>query len=682
MQKTTIYSLLFLWCLVLTQKVAAFRSDQPLSQKEQNAKIDEYLLLAKENIRTDAPTAMHAAQEAKRLSQDFDAHKLLSSNLLIVQIYQQQGKVDTAFTLIKDAILQAEALGDAALHAEAYHSLGLNYQFKGSHALAIESYHKALKINEANGLFEGAMKQLNNIGLLHREEENYELALEYLEKCLRVSREKGFKRFEFFSYGNIGYILMKQNKWDEALERFEKTLELSHHMKDTLAYCTINYLISDVKLNQQDYPAAKKFANIALGVANHTSYATGKVFSQRVLSEVYLREKKYEKARSLANQTLDYLTENSANLYLEDLLNVLYNIEYETKNYKKALSLQKRLSTRRDSLAQINTKEKISNSEYKYQLLTNEQENKLLKVQNDSRGKIALLAITIALLFFSLVLISFFAYRKSKGYNEVLEKAIEKRTKELENSNVDLAKSNTELERFAYIASHDLKTPLRDIVSFTGLLERRLKSHSDPSVHEYLTFIKKGGIRLNNLIMDTLEYSKLSVLEKENKLEVIDLNKLFSEIQNFLAGYIKENKASIIKLNELPSIRANRSSIILLFQNLIENSIKYNESAAPLVKISTQETAAFLSIFVEDNGIGISQEYYEEVFVMFSRLHTQNNYEGSGLGLSICKKIVDQLNGEIHLQSQVGKGSIFEIRLPRAECLVDLGIGELQALQH
>ena len=643
---------------------AAYNTNDDLTEKERTAKINEYLATANSNLRTDTNKSMTAAQNAYQLSLDFDKNKLITSKLIIAKGYQQKGSIDTALVLTEEALIQSKAIKNDTLEAEAYHTLGLIYQFKGSIDLAIENYHNALNINEASDLYDRSLKQLNNIGLLYREEEEYDLALEYLEKCLRISREKGLKNYEFFSYGNIGYVLMKQNKWDEALERFEKTLELIPDVKDTLAFCTINYLISDVKLNQKDYSSAKDFAHKALDIANYIDFSLGKVFSQRVLSEVYFKEKKYDEAREMIHETIDYIENNSVNLYLEDVLNVWYNIEYETGNYKKALEIQKQLFERKDNLNQIKAKEKISNSEYKYQLLHNEQENQLLKIQNDSSKRTSIFATTIALLLLLLALLSLFAYRKSRDNNEILEKAIEIRTKELENSNIDLAKSNEELERFVFIASHDLKTPLRDIVSFTSLLERQLKSSDNEKVHEYLSFIKNGGKRLNSLISDTLEYSRFSHLQKENQTEFINLNILLDELQNTLSNYISEKNAKIIIANNLPHIDANRSSITSLFQNLLENSIKYNQSDIPTIKISTATNQDFLSIFIDDNGIGIPEEYQDEIFTMFSRLHNQNEYEGSGLGLAICKKIVENLNGKILIKSEPDKGSTFELRFP------------------
>jgi len=135
---------------------------------------------------------------------------------------------------------------------------------------------------------------------------------------------------------------------------------------------------------------------------------------------------------------------------------------------------------------------------------------------------------------------------------------------------------------------------------------------------------------------------------------------------------MEERNAELIKLNDLPYINAHKSSLGLLFQNLIENSIKYNESDKPVTKIYTKEENKSISIFIEDNGIGIPEEYHSKVFGMFSRLHNQGEYEGSGLGLSICKKIIDKLNGDIIIHNKEGGGSVFEILLPKSIVVSEL----------
>lgn len=259
-------------------------------------------------------------------------------------------------------------------------------------------------------------------------------------------------------------------------------------------------------------------------------------------------------------------------------------------------------------------------------------------------------------------------------YHNLLNNRIEQQTEtlliqkqELEENNQllkdktqQLLLSNQELERFAYIASHDLKTPLNNIISFSLLLERELQGVDNPKAHQYFGFIKDGSSKMNQLIKDVLEYSKLSATEE--KEEPIDLNELVNEIETSISEYLHERNAMIKVNSELPIIKANRAKMYLLFKNLIENGIKYNESQMPMVEIKVKRESTFYEFFVVDNGIGISKEYHAAIFNLFSRLHNGSKYEGTGLGLSLSKKIVEGLGGSIRVESGAVGGSIFIVR--------------------
>ena len=249
-------------------------------------------------------------------------------------------------------------------------------------------------------------------------------------------------------------------------------------------------------------------------------------------------------------------------------------------------------------------------------------------------------------------------YRRIRGKNE----EIKEKTDQLENLNKRLEGSNEELERFAHITSHDLKTPLRNIVSYAGLLRKYLADDDRPIVNDSLNFIEKNGKRMNQLINDVLDFSKLSS-QGVKKQESINLNELIDEISH-LSQDAPNGKSVIFEMSPLPIIRWNSSKIFLLFKNIIENGIKYNESELPKIKVFGTQASDGYVISIEDNGIGIKKEFFDKVFVMFNRLHNQNEYEGTGLGLAVCKKIVDEFEGTINIESRYGEGTNFIIKLP------------------
>lgn len=250
-----------------------------------------------------------------------------------------------------------------------------------------------------------------------------------------------------------------------------------------------------------------------------------------------------------------------------------------------------------------------------------------------------------------------------QGKNEELEQKVTLRTQDLERSNDELTLKNEELARFAYIASHDLKEPLRNISSFVGLINRRAKKETiSAEILEYLDFIKLNTHQMHTIVHDVLEYSKYD--RSEFLIEAVNLNQIFKDIQLALSDYITQKNVTVI-IPTFPIIESNQSFLFLIFKNIVENGIKYNETENPKIEISFSETTTNYIIKVKDNGIGIEPQYHESIFKMFKRLHTREKYNGSGLGLAISKKIIEKMNGRIELESELNQGATFIIYHPK-----------------
>jgi PAS domain S-box-containing protein len=226
----------------------------------------------------------------------------------------------------------------------------------------------------------------------------------------------------------------------------------------------------------------------------------------------------------------------------------------------------------------------------------------------------------------------------------------------------NLERSNKELEDFAYIASHDLQEPLRVIGSYVSLLSRRYKENLDKDAFEFIDFVEKGVSRMQNMIDDILDYSRVTTQGKEflkyNPIESVNV-----ALQN-LRYKIEKSNASI-NVEKLPKIKADQQQIVSLFQNLISNAIKYSKpETKPEIIIKGRKEKGYVVLSVSDNGIGIKKDYQEKVFKIFHQLHAKTKYEGSGIGLAICKKIVERHDGEIWFESEVGKGTTFLMKFP------------------
>ena len=227
----------------------------------------------------------------------------------------------------------------------------------------------------------------------------------------------------------------------------------------------------------------------------------------------------------------------------------------------------------------------------------------------------------------------------------------------------ELTRSNEDLQQFAYVASHDLQEPLRMITSYTTLLAKRYKGKLDKDADEFIGFAVDGAKRMQGLILALLSYSRVGTKGKE--FAPADCQSVLSTTLQSLAVAISESGAQISH-DPLPTVRADAGQLGQLFQNLIGNAIKYRNGNAPQVHVSCTRQAGDWLFGVKDNGIGIDPQYAERVFVIFQRLHTRDDYAGTGIGLAVCKKIVDRHGGKIWLESELGKGATFYFTLPAA----------------
>jgi PAS domain S-box-containing protein len=235
--------------------------------------------------------------------------------------------------------------------------------------------------------------------------------------------------------------------------------------------------------------------------------------------------------------------------------------------------------------------------------------------------------------------------------------------KALQRTMADLSRSNKELEEFAYVASHDLQEPLRMIASYTQLLSRRYKDKLDKEAEEFIAFAVDGAIRMQKLINDLLSYSRVGTRGKA--FSATDLEQVLQTVLTNLKIALEESGAQITH-DPLPTVVADSTQMTQLLQNLIGNALKFRGERAPHIHISAQREGAAWVMGVKDNGIGIEPQYFERIFVIFQRLHTQQEYSGTGIGLAICKKIVERHGGRIWVESKPGQGATFWFTLPAA----------------
>jgi light-regulated signal transduction histidine kinase (bacteriophytochrome) len=226
-----------------------------------------------------------------------------------------------------------------------------------------------------------------------------------------------------------------------------------------------------------------------------------------------------------------------------------------------------------------------------------------------------------------------------------------------------LSVANTDLENFAYSVSHDLRAPLRGISGFAQILVERYQDTLDEEGHKYLGYVIQASNQMGELIDDLLQYSRLG--RKAIQVRPIDCGQVLDDVLAYLGDRITQCNADITLPKEYPVIDANKTLLHQIFLNLIENALIYQKvDQQPIVQIACQQESDYAIISIQDNGIGIPEEYYEKIFNMFQRLHHDNEYSGTGIGLALVKKAVTLLDGDVWVESVLGEGSTFWVKLP------------------
>ncbi|MEL6864917.1 MAG: ATP-binding protein, partial [Bacteroidota bacterium] len=330
----------------------------------------------------------------------------------------------------------------------------------------------------------------------------------------------------------------------------------------------------------------------------------------------------------------------------------LYEIYQNKEEYQKALGFLEMGVSFQDSIYNEKQTKRITELQFKYDVAKSEKEIHTLQLR---QNQIMFLGFLILFGVVILFLVSILAIR-GKSAN-----VLKRKSKEIQIQNVKLKESNEVLKQFAYVAAHDLKEPLRNIGSFVNLLKKRYGSNFNSEAQEYMGFVTNGARRMNNLLEDLLEYSRISAQAPTR--EFIDIYEVVNEVSSNLKEKIRRQNARIDCAEDLPKMRMNHLHLVQLFQNLISNAMKFVDGP-PIIRISGKTENGYTTISIQDNGIGIDKEFGHKIFNLFHQLNKNKKYEGTGIGLTIVKNIVDKYDGKIWFESEINQGTTFFISIP------------------
>ena len=579
-----------------------------------------------------------------------------------------QGDGEKAMEYNKSALQIARQINDKKQMASSINALGILYYNDGDLENALKYYQQTLKYAEEANDKRLLSVSSYNIGLLHDKQGNKRKAMEYFHKSAAIGIASGNTSILSLAYQSMGMIYQERKQYEAAMEYLEKALEISIEMSDDLARGNSLMAMGDLFAEEGKYDTALSHLKNAYEIFKVIGNTEMDPYILNSLSETYCKMGKFKEGIEAGEACLEAAQQMNLRSQLPDIYKNLSANYASAKQYEKAYQFHKLYKEGQDSLLNNDKDQLIAELETKYQIEKKEAENQLLKEKQAlheasirSRSLITLMAILLMLMVSGAAVTLWKANRQKKNYNLLLEEEVEARTKELVASNEALRKSNEELEHFTYIASHDLKEPLRNITGFCKLIERKLSSEADETLLEYLEFVRRNARQMHTLVQDVLEYSKIN--KKDESLVSVDANTIMEQVEQSLESTLQQKNAAI-QYEELPVLYTNSAQLYLIIKNLVTNGIKYNRSPIPVIKVSYKRQLGKHIFAIQDNGIGIEKEYQSQIFEMFKRLHNREEYQGSGLGLAICHKIVQNFGGELWVESAPARGSIFYFSIP------------------
>lgn len=564
----------------------------------------------------------------------------------------------------------AEDSPDQKLLAKTY-SLMSNLKLSlGETNESYELQYKSLQISETINDTLGLLLASYQIGTIHFYQNNYKLALKNYKKALFYAKNLQEEQHIYSSLGAIGSTYHRLGDLEASAKYNLQSLQLAKKLDYEVGIAYAAFNVGSDYYAMSKYDTAIVFFLQGLELQQKQQDKWGQSSSLRMLGEAYSALDDWENSIKYSEGALEVAQKIGATPQIMEGYQTLARIYEQNGDYQQANQYLNSFVTLKDSLVNEETIEKIEEVQTNYEVA--QKERVLLKKTNELNKIYGYVLIGSLVMLLVISWMTYSRYRSEQENNSLLAQKNEKirsqnqelRTKneQIQQQNVKLEQSNQELRRFAFIASHDLKEPLRTIGSYSNLLTRRYKDKLDEDANDFLAFITSGASRMYRLLNEVLDYSKID--NNNLALESVVINESVEQVVINLQD-LMEQKNAVVEVEILPTIKATQIHIKQLFHNLITNALKFNTTENAIVNIRSMDDEDNHILSVTDNGIGLDMIYKDKIFDMFQRLHGKEEYGGTGIGLAICKKIVNQYNGEIWVESKLGAGATFFISIPK-----------------
>jgi signal transduction histidine kinase len=606
---------------------------------------------------------------------------------------EQNNDIEQAAKAYSQALALQSMVNDTA-RADIFLDWAILNKRRGDYTTAKEYYQNALKVAETMNDFEMVGHSYNGLATVHGALSDFEKAIEYYLKALEAAEKVGKKTIISASFRNIAIVYMKAQNYDLAFKNAEHSCWVALQSKDSTAIAHSLETYGRV-LNAMGNPNA--------AIAKHQEALTimekvgDKRFTVELLMQIgesYVQLNQLENAERYYKRCADYeqfmdyyehpnyyykwgnlclktnrtalaLTAFEESLALakkgqfKDLIQkdnaALAELYKQIKDFPKAFNCLEIASAYSDSLFNEANTRHITEAQFKYNIAQSERQIQGLQLKQSRFWFI------LALSVFLLITAWLIYFLRAKALNN---KVLLQKNSEIQLQNRRLQDSNEILHQFAYASAHDLKEPLRSIGSFTSIIAKRYVHLLPPEAGEYMNFVTGGVKRMESLLSGLLEYSTI-ISEDHTVTKAFNLQMVLDDVVKNLHSKIVEQKAIVTYENCDNSLFVSRLHLIQLFQNLVGNALKFS-SEVPKISINCTLKKDIVLLSIKDNGIGIKAEHGDKIFKLFQRLSRAPQYEGTGIGLTICKNIVEKHSGKIWFESQEGQGTTFFIELPIA----------------
>lgn len=667
----------------------------------QNKKVNEILGFANQYSYSDMLKALMYAD----IALDKAKKQGINEDVFSVQrdigfIYEDNAMLDKAIKAYETASETASSLHDT-LKTTIFNDLAIVSRKIGNFKAAYSYYEKVLELSEKMTPVDYFMVAgaYHGLGHLHREVGIYDKAITYYLKSLDISTHLKEPVDLIVSHIDIADTYAKAKELDKALEHIEKAYNLATQQKKIkpdnlessaqLASATNRF--GEILGLRGQYAEALEKHQEALAIYRGMNFKAYIARTLMLIAEAYLEQKQYTKSEDVFKECLNYesqfLKVDQAELHFKigtlyreqkrldgsekeflkslELANKydykeiiqkanyqMFLVRFEKNDRVSALKYLNRANALNDSIFSIEKARSVAGLELKFNSEKRENELNSLKARENR----LFLILSIGAFLMVVLFMSYIIQLRGRNY-----RSLKMKNEEIQNQYKRLEESNEILSQFAYVVAHDLKEPLRSIGSYIGLIQMKHGKELPESAREYMQFVNAGVKRMYSLLTDLLDFSQ--VVSQQPGAEVLRPEEVLEDVKANLNNAIESKNARIEYSENLPSIRMNRLHLLQLFQNLIGNALKFT-TTSPLVRIEGKEENGQIVLSIEDNGIGIKKDFSNKVFVLFQQLNKKGEFDGTGIGLTICKNIVEKYNGRIWFESEENVGTKFFISIP------------------